>query len=94
VGKNGMIKGVNRQVVEVCQTDSVYFERILFFVKPEYYGLGEAKLKEKANACMHDTVKPPQTKKQGFVRKGLLMGLSAAGGAAATAIAALILQLV
>ena len=29
-----MIKGVNRQVVEVQETDCDYFERILFFVKP------------------------------------------------------------
>lgn len=93
-GNNGMIKGVNRQVVEVSQTDSVYFERILFFVKPEYYGLGEAKLKEKANACVSDSFRPPQAKKREKAHKGLLMGLSAAGGAAVTALAALILQFV
>ena len=29
-----MIKGVNRQVVEITQTDCEYFERILFLVKP------------------------------------------------------------
>lgn len=89
-----MIKGVNRQVVEVSQTDSVYFERILFFVKPEYYGLGEAKLKEKANACVSDTLRPPQVKKTGAVRKGLLMGVSAAGGAAVTALIAFLLQFI
>lgn len=88
-----MLKGVNRQVVEVSQTDSVYFERILFFVKPEYYGLGEAKLREKANACVNDAVKPPQAKKGRNMRKGLQMFLSAAGGAAVTAAAALLMQL-
>ena len=30
-----MIKGVNRQVVEVQETDCDYFEKIMFFVKPE-----------------------------------------------------------
>ena len=88
-----MLKGVNRQVVEVHQTDSVYFERILFFVKPEYYGLGEAKLKEKANACVGETMKPPTAKKEKKWRRGLYMGLSAAGGAAVTALAALLLQM-
>ena len=30
-----MIKGVNRQVVEVNDTGCDYFEKIMFFVKPE-----------------------------------------------------------
>lgn len=88
-----MLKGVNRQVVEVSQTDSVYFERILFFVKPEYYGLGEAKLREKANAAMQECVRPPQAKKSSVLRKGLLIGLSAAGGAGVTGLVALLVQI-
>ena len=88
-----LLKGVNRQVVEVSQTESVYFERILFFVKPEYYGLGEAKLKEKASACVGETLRPPQAKKEKKFRRGLAMGLSAAGGAAITALAAFLMQL-
>lgn len=43
-----MIKGVNHQVVEVSQTQSEYFERILFFVKPEYASLSEGKLRDRA----------------------------------------------
>lgn len=31
-----MIKGVNRQVIEITQTKCEYFEKVLFFVKPEY----------------------------------------------------------
>ena len=31
-----MIKGVNRQMIEITQTDSPYYERALFVVKPEY----------------------------------------------------------
>ena len=44
-----MIKGVNRQVVEVQETDCDYFERILFFVKPEYASLSEGKIRERAS---------------------------------------------
>ena len=33
-----MIKGVNRQMIEVTQTDSPFYERALFVVKPEYAG--------------------------------------------------------
>ena len=43
-----MIKGVNRQVLEVHETGTKYFEKALFFVKPEYSTLGERRLNEKA----------------------------------------------
>ena len=43
-----MIKGVNRQVVEVQETDCDYFEKIMFFVKPEYASLSEGKIRERA----------------------------------------------
>ena len=36
-----MIKGVNRQVVEVNETQCEYFEKIMFFVKPEYAAVSE-----------------------------------------------------
>ena len=44
-----MIKGVNRQVVEITQTDCEYFERILFLVKPEFATVSEGKLRERAS---------------------------------------------
>ena len=31
-----MIRGINRQIIEVSDTDSDYFERALFFVSPDY----------------------------------------------------------
>lgn len=30
-----MIKGVNRQIIEVNNTDSIYFERAVFWLRPE-----------------------------------------------------------
>lgn len=56
-----MIKGVNRQVVEITQTDCEYFERILYFVKPEYASVSEGKLRERAG-LMSATGSPPPTK--------------------------------
>ena len=29
-----MVKGVNRQVIEINNTDSVYFEKAVFYLKP------------------------------------------------------------
>ena len=37
-----MVKGVNRQVLEIHETGCEYFEKALFFVKPE--GVAESVL--------------------------------------------------
>lgn len=60
-----MIKGVNRQVVEVRETGCDYFERIIFFVKPEYASLSEGKIRERASLIAGDTPLPPPTKTKG-----------------------------
>ncbi len=57
-----MIKGVNRQVVEVRETGCDYFERIIFFVKPEYACLSEGKIRERASLIAGGTTLPPPTK--------------------------------
>lgn len=57
-----MIKGVNRQVVEVNETDCDYFERILFFVKPEYASISEGKIRERAGIIAGRADKAPPTK--------------------------------
>ena len=31
-----MIKGVNKQVLEINETQNGFFEKAIFFVKPEY----------------------------------------------------------
>ena len=59
-----MIKGVNRQVVEVQETDCAYFERILFFVKPEYASVSEGKIRERASLIANRTQSAPPTKRQ------------------------------
>ena len=57
--EQSMIKGINRQVVEVRETGSEYFERILFFVKPEYAAVSEGKIRERAGLIADKTAKPP-----------------------------------
>ncbi|MCL2509141.1 MAG: hypothetical protein FWF05_08205 [Oscillospiraceae bacterium] len=73
-----MIKGVNRQVVEITQTDCEYFERILFFVKPEYAAVGEGKLRERASLLSSGADRPPPTK---LKRGKWLLALKLAGAA-------------
>lgn len=57
-----MIKGINRQVVEVKDTGSECFERILFFVKPEYAGVSEGKIRERAGLVAKGATLPPPTR--------------------------------
>ena len=59
-----MIKGVNHRVVEVSDTGSEYFEKIMFFVSPNYAALSEGKIREKAGAIAKGTSAPPQNKRR------------------------------
>ena len=71
-----MIKGVNKQVLEISETQNGFFEKAIFFVKPEYSGMGEGRLKESAKKEMESAGRPPvrgyKYKKQG--RKNILIG--------------------
>ncbi len=54
-----MIKGVNKQVLEISETQNGFFEKAIFFVKPEYSGMGEGRLKESARKEIESAGKPP-----------------------------------
>ena len=54
-----MIKGVNKQVLEINETQNGFFEKAIFFVKPEYCGMGEGRLRESAKKEMESAGKPP-----------------------------------
>ena len=54
-----MIKGVNKQVLEISETQNGFFEKAIFFVKPEYSGMGEGRLKESARREIENAGKPP-----------------------------------
>lgn len=76
-----MIKGVNRQVVEITQTDCEYFERILFLVKPEFATVSEGKLRERAS-MMSSAGKPPATRiNRRWQRIASLLGAALCGAA-------------
>ncbi|MCD7871995.1 MAG: hypothetical protein LUG21_01560, partial [Clostridiales bacterium] len=58
-----MIKGVNKQVLEVTNTENPYFEKIIFFVKPEYVNCDREKLKSEAHRFAKNAAKPPKSRK-------------------------------
>ncbi|MBR5619715.1 MAG: hypothetical protein IKW76_08265 [Clostridia bacterium] len=88
-----MIKGVNRQVVEITQTDCEYFERILFLVKPEFSAVSEGKLRERASQ-MSSAGKPPATRVRRRVRNVLSLLGSALAGAGVCALTMFLLHAV
>ena len=57
-----MLKGVNRQVVEIPQPESAYFEKVIFFVKPEFSGVSEIKLRSSADSLIKKASSPPEGK--------------------------------
>lgn len=54
-----MLKGVNKQVLEINETQNGFFEKAIFFVKPEYSGMGEGRLRESARKEIENAGKPP-----------------------------------
>lgn len=79
-----MVKGVNRQVLEIHETGCEYFEKALFFVRPEFSGESEAKLKGKAIKSIRSSVGVPKTRKQKIKSKVFFVGeLLASAGAGA-----------
>lgn len=59
-----MVKGVNRQVLEILDTGCECFEKALFFVRPEYSHESEGKLKNKAIKSIKNSGGAPKTRKQ------------------------------
>lgn len=55
-----MMKGVNKQVLEVTNTENPYFDKIIFFVKPEYKSADRKMLQKQAEALATITQKPPK----------------------------------
>lgn len=83
-----MIKGVNRYVLEIPRPDSAYFEKAIFFVRPEHSGDSEAKLRSSALALMEEASPPEQKHRRGsiIIKKILHFIIAAGGGAAAAAV--------
>lgn len=79
-----MIKGVNRQVLEVTNTENPYFERIIFFVKPEYSNTDRVKLKKEAELLAQTSSKPPKVRRSKreirylIIQSGLCLGAGVA----------------
>ena len=83
-----MIKGVNHRVIEVMENECEYFERVLFFVKPEYSALSEGTLRDRARAVASNSSAPPPSKiaQSRLMIIGALLAAAALGAAIAVAL--------
>ena len=78
-----MIKGVNHQVVEVTKPTCEYFERVIFFVKPEFSQVSEGTLRERVGKIAGETGAPPPTKlKRNRLIIAVKLAVAAISGAA------------
>ena len=85
-----MIKGINRQVIEVTETGNAYFERALLVVRPSYRDDDESRLREVHAACGYSGMRLGHRQR---LRSRLLLALgSAAGGGLVGAAVMLILR--
>ena len=81
-----MVKGVNRQVVELTQTDCEFFERVVFFIKPEFSATSEGTLRERAGLIANSAGLPPVSRlKRNRRRNAIKLGCAALAGAAVSA---------
>lgn len=83
-----VIKGVSKCVLELHDTGSDYFEKAIFFVKPEYSGEESSRLEARAAQSVRKAV-PPKLRRREQKRRMHGFWLLAAGtviGAAATAL--------
>ena len=56
-----MLKGVNRQVIEINDTGSRYFERAILIVRPEFFGESGERLRSDASKLLGNYGRPPAT---------------------------------
>lgn len=57
-----MIKGINHKIIEVTDTDSIYYERAYLLVRPEYEEVEEAVLRKEAKKLLADVGTPSSIK--------------------------------
>ncbi len=87
-----MVKGVNRQVLEIHETGCEYFEKALFFVRPEFSTENEGKLKSKAMQSVLKSPQVPKTRKQKIKSRVLFFAELAASAGLGAIITALFIR--
>lgn len=58
-----MIKGINRSIIEVIDTGSVYYERALLVIRPEYASVQRELLEQEAKKLLENMGEPSSLKR-------------------------------
>ena len=56
-----MLKGVNKIIIEVNDTGNEYFEKAVFYIRPEYANKQSLALEQKVKKYIDDLEKPEKT---------------------------------
>ena len=83
-----MVKGVNKCVIEVADTQNRYFDRAILFVKPEYQQLDFLTLHNQAKLYLHTAMPQQAIRRHAATRRRTLKRGVKAAGIAVLAIAA------
>lgn len=59
-----MLKGVNRQIIEVSEPDSIYFEKAVFYLRPCVRKLPAEISKREIDRLLSDTANPYRIKRR------------------------------
>lgn len=88
-----MVKGVNKTVIEVNDTGSKMFEKIVFYVSPKYGNLSTGRLTRAAGQLAREFEKPeiPLRTRMKRRRRAVFLGLVLSALAAVSALILLIL---
>ncbi len=87
-----MLRGVNKQIIEINSTDNRYFEKAILFIRPEFADMSEAKLRDNASEFLKlietekDIVKPINNPKKTKLKKNKKLVFLFGGTAAIVAV--------
>lgn len=82
-----MLRGINRQVLEITETNNMYYEKALLVVRPEYTDAQKNVLEREAKLMLRRMYPPSAIKlKSKVIYWSIRLGVSALMGGLATAI--------
>ena len=86
-----LIKGINRHIIEITDTDNAYYERALLVLKPEYASTERELLEKEARKVLKDLGAPSCIKRSSRIFYWIVrLGTAAILGAGLTALVLLL----
>lgn len=62
-----MVKGITKRIIEINNTDNVYFEKVILFVRPEKIGYPVKILKDQAQGYVKDLSGKKKNRRKKFL---------------------------